>query len=128
MTPFLLLKAYGQLAIILLLVGAAGVQTYRLKSAQADLIACDAEQSVFQADLVAQHAAGVADGIRQQQAAQAVADARRANMAAVRVRDAEVRAAAAKARADRLARLLSEAKQECLTQPLDPAILQEFRQ
>ncbi len=128
MTALLLLRAYWKLAVAALLVAAVGIQTYRLQGARADLAACGAAQSVFEADLAAQHAMGVAEGVRQQQAAQAALDARRANMAAERVRQAEARAKAADARSARLAKLLSEAKQDCLLQPLDEGVLNEFRQ
>lgn len=129
MTPvLLLLQAYWKLAVVALLVAAVGVQTYRLQGVRADLAACEAAGEQFAADLAVKRAEGVLEGVKQQQEAQAALDARRATMAAAAVRQAEVRVAAANARAARLAKLLSEAKQDCLMQPLDEAVLQEFRQ
>lgn len=129
MTPLLLLlRAYWKLAVAALLVAAVGIQTYRLQGARADLAACGAAREEFEASLALRHAEGVLEGVKQQQEAQAALDARRANMAAERVRQAEARAKAADARSARLAKLLSEAKQDCLMQPLDETILQEFRQ
>lgn len=123
-----LILRYWKLAVAALLVAAVGVQTYRLQGAKADLAACEASRSVFEASLAVRVAEGVAEGVKQQQEAQAALDARRANMAAEKVRQAEVRARAADARAARLARLLSEAKQDCLMQPLPEEVLNEFRQ
>lgn len=127
MIAFYLAK-YWKLAVLALLLGAVGIQTYRLRGSQADLAASEAREALFEADMALKRAEGVAEGRRLEAEAQAEVARKAAQVAAQAVVSAEKRAKEAQARAARLAELLKEAKWSCLWEPLDEDTLNEFRQ
>jgi hypothetical protein len=117
--PFIL--KHWKLVLAGLLAGLLVVQTIRLLRAQV-------AAAEFKTELAVKRAEGVAEGARQQQAAQALLDAVRTKIAAAKLADAKRRATEAIARVQRLTELLADSKWQCLREPLPEEVLREYRQ
>lgn len=122
--PTWLKPTYIAIAVLIVLLG---MQTWRLNSAQLEVAHVQTAQAQLVADVATARADGVAEGARQQQAAQTAKDAAAAAIIAGLQADKVELQKHYDATYNMLKDFAGQEKWSCLKEPLPESVLNEFR-